>query len=176
MSNKPQKPYLEDLEPKEGVLLPNMVFREVAEETDFRVEDVREVWRIHKNYVKKMMDEKTEVIKLPFFGNLYFNAMIFTRYYNKLNNKSKESKKEYKEFADRVLEKAAAINKEHRKNCPQSKKSNIFIVYKTIMRRILGIKKRLYNPFNMVIETIYLESKGELTKDSYDHEKKILKK
>ena len=45
-----------------------------------------------------------------------------------------------------------------------------------ILRKILGISKRVYNSFPMVLETISMQDKGELKIEDYNHEKKILKK
>ena len=176
MGNKKQKPYLNDLEPKEGILFIDTIHKEVAIETGFRPQDVREVWRIHKQYVKKLQDEKVEVIKLPYLGNLYFNPMLFLKYTSKLSNKGKKSLLGHIEWAKEVYKTAKEIHSRHRTSCPQVRKSNLFLNYKSILRNILGIKKRVYNSFPMVLETLSLHDKGELTKEHYDHEKKILKK
>ena len=176
MANKPQKPYLDDLEPKEGVLFIDTIFHEVAQETDFRVEDIREAWRVHKHHIKKLQQEKVEVIKLPYLGNLYFNPTLFLKYTYKLNTKTKEKLSEYIEWAEDVYKRAKEIHGQYRVSCPQVRKTNLFLVYKMILRKVLGISKRVYNSFPMVIETISMQDKGELTKEDYDHEKKILKK
>lgn len=176
MGNKLQKPYLEDLEPKEGVLFIDTVYHEVAKETGFRVEDVREAWRVHKHYIKKLQEEKEEVIKLPYLGRLYFNPLVFLKYTYRLNLKSKKKLSEYIDWAKDVHERAKEINSKYRVSSPQAKKSNLFLVYKVILRKVLGIKKRVFNSFPMVLETISMQDKGELKVEHYDHKKKLLKK
>jgi len=176
MPNKPQKPYLDNLEHKEGVLFIDTVYHEVAKDTGFRVEDVREAWKVHKKHIKKLQQDKVEVLKLPYLGKLYFNPILFLKYTDKLNLKTRESLSEYIEWAKDVCERASEINSRKGTTSPQLKKTNLFLVYKVILRKVLNIKKRVYNSFPMVLETISMQDKGELKVEHYDHEKKVLKK
>lgn len=65
------------------------ILEEVRKEKNLSKKEIKEIWYLHKEYVKTLMDEpETYNIHFPYLGNLYFSC-TFNRI---LNNRAKKNK------------------------------------------------------------------------------------
>lgn len=121
---------------KEGVRFEGDILKEVAEDENLGKKEIQEIFKIHKAYVKKLMDDpEVTIISLHSLGNLYFNA----RYFNFLNYraKDKEQYKEQKEKALKVIgeiEKDKSINRKTKYKYPQYSKTGLLKLSRAIKK------------------------------------------
>jgi len=170
--------YLEDLKPKEGILLVDTVLNEVAKESGFELLQVREMWELHREYLEQQMDkEDTDIIRIPHLGRMFFNAYQYRNTYiwNSLG-KVKGYAKKWKHKMDqakRIKEEAYPVKWEKFYHCPQVCHPGLNNAYKFIMRSI-GIKK-VYGNFNTMMQTLDMFYKGTLMAEVYNKNKAMKK-
>jgi DNA-binding MarR family transcriptional regulator len=159
----------DELKPKKGVKYIEEILKEVSNETDFSMDDVTQVWKIHKQHLETLMDDpETTAIKLPHLGTLYFNTYIADAVIKR--TKDKDSVKELSEKSKLTK----SIIKDHIEECeeknyvtkfkyPQKRKAGIYKLFKNINTNVL--KKKIstsYASFKRIMRIFEQYSNDEL--------------
>lgn len=140
--------------PKKGVKYIDEIIKNTARELGRSEDEVREVWRLHIEYVKKLMDkEDVYIIELPKIGNLHYST------FSQTNLAAKAKSDKYGEL-NKKTEKLHITIREHQSRgiktkytYPQVKRSNFYNLYKSIQRNIFN-KDKKYAPFKDAVVCI----------------------
>lgn len=115
---------------KEGTRDIEDILNEVAMEEGYTKQDVREVFNIHKKYIKHIMEkEDSYKIRLPYFGFLYYSTNMAKRYYKTdfFTNKNKTLRKLRKIHSEKYTAFYKYLN---------FKKSSIKVMYDNICKML----------------------------------------
>ena len=138
-----------DLEIKKGVKYEDEILKEVSNETDFSLSDIKEAWRIHKLHVKSLMDDPDIIkITIPHLGNLYFNSHLAKIIYSRV--RKKELFKPLKDKLDKVVAEVKQHFEDYKSKgyvtvpkYPQKRKSGAYRLYKSILTVLQGKTKKV---------------------------------
>src|SRR5690554_1003731 len=108
-----------------GVRFIKDILKEVAEEEGRTQGEMKELWRIHKAYLRSKLEEKdTYIVEIPQIGNLYFSNFLFRLFnaksrkkYNELDGKSKK--------LDTLLSESKGLEKSTSYTYPQERRPSI---------------------------------------------------
>lgn len=148
---------------KKGVKYIWDILREVAKEEGRSYEEVKELWRIHMEYVKDKIDEEdTYILEIPHIGNLYFSGFLYTLKDSKSRNKIDELRGKKANLVEMIT---ASKNSEGKTKYiyPQERRPNINKLYKSINNHINNTKKK-YTSTNKMIKQIEKYSNDEQDK------------
>lgn len=136
------------------------ILKEVAKEEGRDYEEVKELWKIHREYVKKVTrEEDTFIVEVPHIGNLFFSGFLY-----RLKNAKSHNKLIGLEDKEEFLNKAILESKERegktKYKYPQEKRPNVMKLYKAINFHIHNTKKR-YTSNDKMIKQIEKYSNNE---------------
>lgn len=150
------------MEVKKGIKYIDEILEEVRQERGIGKNEMNEIWRLHKKYLKeKMEDEKTHIIEIPLIGNLYYN--IFTER-GVFNHRKKREESERSKNIRRLIQEDKDRGVKTRYTYPQNKRGNLMNIFKKIMKRFFNSEKRL-TTFDKAISLIEDFSNYRLKKE-----------
>lgn len=145
---------------KKGVKYIQDIIKEVAQEEGRSKEEIKELWRIHREFVKdKIEEEDTFILKIPQIGNLFYSSSLqrlFNNksrgYYSYLDGKSLK--------IDNLIEDAKTKEGKTKYLYPQKRGSTLYKFYKAIQRVIYN-RKKSYTARNEVYKELEKYSYGQ---------------
>lgn len=153
---------------KEGIRYIEDILKEVSEEKKIPYKELKELWNLHIERIKYLMDkEGVHIIHLPKVASLFFNPLQ-----NKFQN-SKNSKNKYNKEKEQEVFK---IVREHRERDIKTRylylqlKSNSLYSFYLSLRKFFGFRRK-YTSKEKAIKALEKYSLGEITEKDFNGSK-----